>query len=100
MGFECSGEPSLCSFVAIATINIASQNMESEAVACNTITFGIHIAPASDVFAQVGVSWDNFLSSPNASVLVANTSLTTYNLGILSVSYFLLSDLQNQLLIF
>ena len=74
--------------------------MENETVVCNTITFGLQISPASETFAQSYVSWDNFLSSPNDSILIKNTTMFNYSSGILSVSFWIMDDLQNKTLIF
>ena len=74
--------------------------MVNETIVCNTITFGVHISPVSDVFAQPYIVWDGFLSSPNDSILVLNSSMLNYTNGVLSVSYFILADLQNKTLIF
>lgn len=79
-------------------LSIDSQSLET--VVCNTITFGFRFNPASDTFAQPDINWDNFLSTPNASILQPNTSMFGYSSGVLSVSYFLLAHLQNEMLIF
>ena len=75
-----------------------SQAMDS--IICNTITFGFKFTPPSDTFAQSFISWENFLSSPNDSILQPNTSMFSYSGGVLSASYFLLNHLQNKTLIF
>ena len=46
------------------------------------------------------MNWDNFLSSPNDSILVKNTTMFNYSSGILSVSYWIMDDLQNRTLVF
>ena len=74
--------------------------MTNQSIACNTITFGILITPISEIFAQSFIVWDNFISSPNDSILILNTSMFNFTSGVLSISYFLLSDLQNETLIF
>ena len=96
-GFECSGEPSQCYFIANAALSIEVLN---ETQVCNTITLGFQISPFSGIFDQSYITWDNFISSPNSSILSYNVSMTSYNNGTLSVSYFLMSYLQNQVLTF
>lgn len=71
-----------------------------ESAICNTITFGFRFSPASATFAQPFVNWTSFLSTPNESILVLNSSMFKYEAGVLSVSFFLLAHLQNQTLIF
>ena len=67
---------------------------------CNTITFGFRFTPPSDTFNQSYIAWNNFLTSPNDSILIPNHTMSYYSNGVLSVSYFLLNHLQNQTLIF
>ena len=99
-GFGCSGEPSLCYFDANATLSLFSQGLENESIACNTITFGFSIAPSSLIFTHPDIVWDSFISTPNTSIVLFNSSLLNYVSSVLYVSYELLADLQNQTLIF
>lgn len=72
----------------------------NESITCNTITMEFMLSPAALVLEEPYILWDDFLSSPNQSLLWLNSSLTSYSGGILSLSYFMLGDLQNQTLIF
>ena len=72
----------------------------NESVACNTLTIEFAVSPAALVLEEPYILWNDFLSNPNQSLLWMNTSLTSYSGGILSLSYFMLGDLQNQTLIF
>jgi cysteine-rich repeat protein len=96
--FGCSGSPSVCYYASSVVVSVDSQHMES--VVCNTITFGLRITPPSATFAQSYVNWTNFISTPNASILQQNHTMSTYTSGILSVSFFLLNHLQNTTLLF
>ena len=72
-----------------------------EASICNTLTFGFRFTPPTETFAQSYISWLNFLSTPNQSILVINsTDNITYRDGVLYISYFLMAHLQNQTLLF
>ena len=73
----------------------------NETQVCNTVTFTIQISPYSGIFDQSYIAWENFISTPNTSILSYNTSMTNYSSNAtVSVSYFLLSYLQDQVLIF
>ena len=74
--------------------------MENESIACNTITFGLSLSPASDVYSRPDIAWDSFISTPNVSLVQLNSSLLNYSSGVLYVSYYLLADLQNSTLVF
>ena len=75
-------------------MSIGSQVLEADI--CNTVTFGFTFEPPSETFAQGYVSWTNFLSTPNQSILVINdTGNVTYKDGVLYISYFLMTHLQN-----
>ena len=67
---------------------------------CNTITFGFRFTPPSDTFGIPNITWENFLASPNDSILRPNHTMSYYSSGVLYVSYFLLNHLQNQTLLF
>jgi cysteine-rich repeat protein len=97
-GYTCSGSPSVCIFASLVSVNLQSQAKSS--VVCNTITLQFILSPASATFAQPYIVWDNFLITPNSSIIVQNTSMLSYNSGVLTASYFLLQNVQNQTLIF
>ena len=67
---------------------------------CNIITFTIEISPSSETFAQPEIIWDNFLTSPNDSLMIKNKSMLQYSNGILTTSYYLQGNLQNETIIF
>ena len=92
----------MCYFDANATLSLFSQGLENENVACNTITFGFSISPSSLIFTHPNIVWDSFISTPNTSLVLFNSSLLNYSSSnsVLYVSYYLLADLQNQTLIF
>ena len=100
VGFSCSGAPSTCLFDYNASLTLSNQNIENQSIICNTITFDMALSPAAPLFDLPEIDWTHFLYSPNFSLLYQNTSLTTYSNGTLTVSYFLLGDLQNSTLVF
>ena len=99
-GFGCVNSPSECTYTENAAVVVVSQQMESEAVVCNTITFGVQIHPQSGIFGQSFMSYDSFVSTPNGSVMTLNRSMLNYTSDTLYLSFFLLADLQNTTLIF
>lgn len=96
--FTCSGSPSACYYASAPTF--VHKDTVMETAVCNTVTFTFAIAPASATFAQPNVNWTDFLSTPNASAFIANTSMFEYADGNFSASFFLLADLQNLSLTF
>ena len=77
---------------------LSSQDLSTSP--CNHIIFKFSITPASDTFAQPNINWDGFLVTPNSSLLEVNATLFDYTSGILSASYFLLSNLEGKSLTF
>lgn len=92
------GSPSKCVFASSVVLSVASQSMET--VVCNTITFGVRFTPPTDTLAQNYINWTNFFTTPNASILQQNHTMTSYSSGVLSISFFMLNHLQNTTLIF
>ena len=52
------------------------------------------------MFLQPFISWDNFITTVNTSLLWLNSSLSSYSHNNISLSFFMLGDLQNQTLFF
>ena len=68
--FNCTGQPSVCSFASNVNLSIVNQTMEP--LICNTITFEVQLEPSSATFAQSYVKWENFITTQNATKLELN----------------------------
>ena len=91
--FSCSSATlSVCSFQS--SVSVVLNNSIMETLVCNTLTLIFKITPVSNTFSQNYIQWNSFLTTPNSSLLYANTTMTRYSSGFIYYSYSLNKTLQ------
>ena len=96
--FNCSQEPSLCHFTTNASLLLLYAQMHP--TICNLLSLTFAAEPDSDVFTRPDIVWDDFLSTPNTSVILLNSSLTNTTNNSLTLHYYLNATVENQSLTF